>query len=157
LYSGNNTVVVILKILAAIAIPNYIGQQEKAKDAAAMAQLCMAATSQQLYYVDQNACAGNVKDLKAYGFRQGEQMVTVGVADASTYCMQPPGGGGTFMITQDTDTSLGFTRKTLSLPGLQVATGSVRVCKGNGRHHGPGFSAPRVLDPIITQEERQSL
>jgi hypothetical protein len=36
-----------------------------------MAQLRMAATSQQLYYVDQNAYAGNVTDLEAYGFRQG--------------------------------------------------------------------------------------
>jgi type IV pilus assembly protein PilA len=102
LWFGNNTVVVIIGILAAIAIPNYIGQQDKAKDAAAMAQLRMAATSQQLYYVDQNAYAGNATDLEAYGFRQGEQFVTVGMADASTYCMQAPGGGGTFRITQDT-------------------------------------------------------
>jgi type IV pilus assembly protein PilA len=94
--------VVIIGILAAIAIPNYIGQQDKAKDAAAMAQLRMAATSQQLYYVDQNAYAGDTTDLEAYGFRQGEQVVTVGAADASTYCMQAPGGGGTFRITQDT-------------------------------------------------------
>ena len=95
-------VVVIIGILAAIAIPNYIGQQDKAKDAAAMAQLRMAATSQQLYYVDQNAYAGDATDLEAYGFRQGEQVVTVGAADASTYCMQAPGGGSTFRITQDT-------------------------------------------------------
>jgi type IV pilus assembly protein PilA len=95
-------VVVIIGILAAIAIPNYIGQQDKAKDAAAMAQLRMAATSQQLYYVDQNAYAGDTTDLEAYGFRQGAQPVTVGAADGSTYCMQSPGGGGTFRITQDT-------------------------------------------------------
>ena len=116
----------------------------------------MAATSQQLHYVDQNLYAGDTTDLEAYGFRQGEQVVTVGAADATTYCMQTPGGGGTFRITQDTDTSLGLTRKTLSLPALQVATGSVRACKGKGSHHGPAYSAPRVLDPIITQE-RQSL
>jgi type IV pilus assembly protein PilA len=94
--------VVIIGILAAIAIPNYIGQQDKARDAAAMAQLRMAATSQQLYYVDHNSYAGDTTDLEAYGFRQGEQVVTVGAADASTYCMQAPGGGGvTFRITQD--------------------------------------------------------
>ena len=95
-------VVVIIGILAAIAIPNYIGQQDKAKDAAAMAQLRMAATSQQLHYVDQNAYASNATDLEAYGFRQGAQVVTVGAADGSTYCMQAPGGGGPFRITQDT-------------------------------------------------------
>jgi type IV pilus assembly protein PilA len=94
-------VVVIIGILAAIAIPNYIGQQDKAKDAAAMAQLRTAATSQQLYYADRNAYAGTVTDLAAYGFRQGGQEVTVTAADASTYCMEAPGGEGTFRITQD--------------------------------------------------------
>jgi type IV pilus assembly protein PilA len=102
LWFGNNTVVVIIGILAAIAIPNYIGQQDKARDAAAMAQLRMAATSQQLHYVHQNSYAGDATDLEAYGFRQGEQTVTVRAGDASTYCMQASGGGGaTFRITQD--------------------------------------------------------
>ncbi len=96
-------VVVIIGILAAIAIPNYIGQQDKAIDAAAMAQLRTAATSQQLYYVEQNAYAGTATELEAYGFRQGEQKVTVMAADTSSYCMEAPGGGGaTFRITQDT-------------------------------------------------------
>ena len=102
MWFGNNTVVVIIGILAAIAIPNYIGQQDKARDAAAMAQLRMAATSQQLHYVDQNSYAGDATDLEAYGFRQGEQTVTVLAGDVSTYCMQAPGGGGaTFRITPD--------------------------------------------------------
>jgi type IV pilus assembly protein PilA len=95
-------VLVIIGILSAIAIPTYIGQQDKAKDAAAMAQLRAAATSQQLYFAQQNAYAGTITDLAAYGFRQGGQEVTVGVADASTYCMEAPGGGGPFKITQDT-------------------------------------------------------
>jgi len=94
-------VVVIIGILAAIAIPNYLGQEDKAKDAAAMAQLRTAATSQELYYVDQDTYAGTATELEAYGFRQGEQEVTVGAADATSYCMQAPGGGGMFMITQD--------------------------------------------------------
>jgi type IV pilus assembly protein PilA len=102
LWFGNNVVVVIIGILSAIAIPSYIGQQDKAKDAAAMAQLRTAATSQQLYYARQNAYAGTTTDLEAYGFRQGEQEVTVRSADASTYCMEAPGGVGTFRITQDT-------------------------------------------------------
>jgi type IV pilus assembly protein PilA len=96
-------VVVIIGILAAIAIPNYIGQQDKAIDAAAMAQLRTAATSQQLYYVEQNAYAGSATELAAYGFRQGRQEVTVMATDNSSYCMEAPGGGGaTFRITQDT-------------------------------------------------------
>jgi len=95
-------VILIIGILAAIAIPNYIGQQKQAKDSAAMAQLRTAATSQQLYFAKQNAFAGNATDLEAYGFRQGGQPVTVMTADASTYCMQASGGTDTFKMTHDT-------------------------------------------------------
>jgi prepilin-type N-terminal cleavage/methylation domain-containing protein len=95
-------VVVIMGILAAIAIPNYIGHQQEAKDSAAMAQLRTAATSQDLYHAKQDAFAGNATDLEAYGFRQGGQQVTVVAADASTYCMQAPGGTDTFRMTEDT-------------------------------------------------------
>jgi type IV pilus assembly protein PilA len=95
-------VVTIIGILAAIAIPTYVGQQDEAKDAAAKAQLRTAATSQQLYYARHDEYADNVPDLEAYGFRQGDQAVTVEAASASTYCMQAPGGSGTFKITEDT-------------------------------------------------------
>ena len=95
-------VIVIIGILAAIAIPNYLDQQEEARDSAAMAQLRTAATSQDLYHAKLNAFAANVTDLEAYGFRQGGQQVTVVAADASTYCMQAPGGTDTFKMTQDT-------------------------------------------------------
>ena len=90
LWFGKNTVVLIIGILAAIAIPNYLGQQKEARDSAAMAQLRTAATSQELYHAKLNAFAANATDLEAYGFRQGGQQVTVVAADASTYCMQAP-------------------------------------------------------------------
>ena len=106
---GNNTVVLIIGILAAIAIPNYIGQQREAKDSAAMAQLRTAATSQQLYHAKQDTFAGNATDLEAYGYRQGGQAVTVVTAGASTYYMQAPGGTGTFKMTQDTGRPLSGT------------------------------------------------
>jgi prepilin-type N-terminal cleavage/methylation domain-containing protein len=95
-------VTLIIGILTAIAIPNYLGQQQEAKDSAAMAQLRTAATSQDLYHAKLNAFAANITDLEAYGFRQGGQSVTVVAADASTYCMQAPGGTDTFKMTQDT-------------------------------------------------------
>lgn len=94
-------VVVIIGILAAIAIPNYIGQQKEARDSAAMAQLRSAATSQELYHARQDVFAATATALEAFGFRQGGQLVTVVVAGASTYCMQAPGGNGTFKITHD--------------------------------------------------------
>ena len=95
-------VVLLIGILAAIAIPNYIDHQKEAKDSAAMAQLRTAATSQQLYHAKQDDFAGDATDLEAYGFRQGGQWVTVVDADATTYCMQAPGGTDTFKMTQDT-------------------------------------------------------
>jgi type IV pilus assembly protein PilA len=92
----------IIRILAAIAIPKYVGQQKEAKDSAAMAQLRTAATSQQLYHARQDAFAGDTTALEACGFRQGGQPVTVVVTGTSTYCMQAPGGTDTFKMTQDT-------------------------------------------------------
>jgi len=97
-------VVVIIGILAAIAIPNYIGQQREARDSAAMAQLRSAATSQELYHARQDAFASTATALEAFGFRQGGQLVTVVVAGANAYCMQAQGGNGTFRITHDTGT-----------------------------------------------------
>ena len=95
-------VIAIIGILTAIAIPNYLGQQQEARDAAAMAQLRAAATSQDLYHAKQNAFANDTTELEAYGFRQGGQPVTVMSADASTYCMQATGGTVNFKITQNT-------------------------------------------------------
>jgi type IV pilus assembly protein PilA len=98
----DNNTVVIIGILAAIAIPNYIGQQKEAKDTAAIAQLRTAATAQELYHAKQDAFAGNATDLEAYGFGQGGQWVKVVAALAITYCMQAPGDTNTFKMTQDT-------------------------------------------------------
>jgi type IV pilus assembly protein PilA len=102
LWFGKNTVILIIGILAAIAIPNYLNQQLEARDSAAMAQLRTAATSQDLYHAKQHAFAASTADLEAYGFRQGGQPVTVVAADASSYCMQAPGGTDIFKMTQDT-------------------------------------------------------
>ena len=94
-------VVVIIGVLAAIAVPAYLGQQDQAKDAAAKAQLRSAATAQQLYYAKHDGYAGTDDQLKGFGFRQGEQQVTVAKTE-SGYCMEAPGGGSkTFTITQE--------------------------------------------------------
>ena len=95
-------VILIMGILTAIAIPNYLGQQQEAMDSAAMAQLRAAATSQDLYHAKQDAFAASTTDLEAYGFRQGGQPVTVVAADAGSYCMQAPGGTDTFKMTENT-------------------------------------------------------
>lgn len=95
-------VMVIIGVLAAIAVPTYLSQQDEAKDTAAKAQLRTAATAQQLYYAKEDTYADNAADLEDYGFRQGEQEVEVSSGTATAYCMQAVGGGGTFRITQDT-------------------------------------------------------
>ena len=100
--------VVIIGVLAAIAIPAYIGQQEKAQDTAARAQLRTAATAQQLLYAEEDAYTADAEALEAHGhgFRQGDQEVTVASGGASGYCMEAPGAATeTFHITQDTGKS----------------------------------------------------
>jgi Tfp pilus assembly protein PilE len=97
----NDTVVVIIGVLAAIAIAAYIGQQEKAKDTAAQAQLRTAATAQQLHYAEEDAYAADVEALEAHGFSQGDQAVTVASGADDSYCMEAAGGTGDFHITQD--------------------------------------------------------
>jgi type IV pilus assembly protein PilA len=98
----NDTVVVIIGVLAAIAIPAYVGQQERAKDTATQAQLRTAATAQQLHYAEEDAYAADVEALEAHGFRQGDQEVTVASGADDSYCMEAPGGTGDFHTTQDT-------------------------------------------------------
>lgn len=93
-------VVVIIGVLAAIAIPTYVGQQDEARDTAARAQLRTAATAQQLHYAAKNEYAASTEDLVPHGFRQGEQEVTVSSGGGS-YCMQATGGNNAkFHITE---------------------------------------------------------
>jgi type IV pilus assembly protein PilA len=94
-------VVVIIGILAAISIPVYVGQQERAKDAAAQAQLRTAATAQQLHYAEEDAYAADAQALEDHGFRQGDQVVSVASGTDDSYCMEAPGGTGNFRIAQD--------------------------------------------------------
>ena len=95
-------VVVIIGVLAAIAVPVYLGQQDQAKDAAAKAQLRSAATAQQLYNADpdNDGYSDDEVELEAYGFRQGDQLIDVKSGTATAYCMQAKGGSETFKMTQ---------------------------------------------------------
>ena len=94
-------VVVIVGILAAISIPVYLGQQERAQDTAAQAQLRTAATAQQLHHAEEDAYAADAESLEAHGFRQSDRAVTVASGTEDSYCMEAPGGTGCFHISQD--------------------------------------------------------
>src|SRR3954463_5220827 len=63
-------VVIIIGILAAIAIPVYIGVQNNAKDSAAKSDLTNAKTAVVAYYTDQGGSAPvpDEGQLKTYGF-----------------------------------------------------------------------------------------
>lgn len=102
LSSGNDTVMVIIGILAGIAVPTYLSQQDEAKDTAAQAQLRTAATAQQLYYAKENGYTNSEDELEDYGFRQGDQTVVLKTASSTTYCMQALGGLETFRIIEST-------------------------------------------------------
>lgn len=94
-------VVVIIGVLAAIAVPAYVGQQDRARDTAAQAELRNAATAQQLFFTENGNYAGDVAALAGHGYRPGAQGVTVASGGGNSYCMEAAGGGASrFHITE---------------------------------------------------------
>lgn len=104
-------VVIIIGILAAIAIPIYIGVQNNAKDASAKSDLANAKTAVVAYYTnggtgtptfDNNATTG----LGTYGFTQSPgnslpAFKTGSTPTATGFCIQEQSGSGsTFHIDQ---------------------------------------------------------
>jgi len=84
-------VVIIIGILAAIAIPIYIGVQNNAKDAGVKSDLANAKTAVVAYYTDKGAGAPKPtfdKDattgLATYGFTQSADTTTIGFKTGST-------------------------------------------------------------------------
>jgi type IV pilus assembly protein PilA len=91
-------VVIIIGILAAIAIPVYLGIQNNAKDSAAKSDLSNAKTAVIAYETDKNAIpdgttAGqtlSVTDLGVYGFTQGVNTTSIaykGTPTATAFCI----------------------------------------------------------------------
>src|SRR5829696_8702035 len=62
-------VIVIIGILAAIAIPVYLNQRNKAYDAQAKSDVRNMATAEESWLVDNNAYTAVVANLQAQGFR----------------------------------------------------------------------------------------
>jgi type IV pilus assembly protein PilA len=91
-------VIVIIGILAAIAIPVYLGVQNSAKDTAAKADLSNAKTAVVAYQTDNNATmptlamlipAPSPTGLGTYGFTQSTNTKSIiyGTVTATTFCM----------------------------------------------------------------------
>lgn len=81
-------VVIIIGILAAIAIPVFLNQREKAWTSAVKSDLRNAAVAQETYYTDNNTYTSTVADLEDNGFNNGANVdFDVTTATATEYCM----------------------------------------------------------------------
>jgi type IV pilus assembly protein PilA len=98
-------VVIIIGILAAIAIPIYIGVQNNAKDSATKSDLTNAKLAVVAYYSDQNAFPASIDSatLKNYGFTgTGVTASTTGTQAVTNFCLKATSGSGAvFYINQD--------------------------------------------------------
>ena len=98
-------VVIIIGILAAIAIPIYIGVQNNAKDSATKSDLTNAKLAVVAYYSDQNVfpAAINSATLKNYGFTgTGVTAGTTGTQSVTNFCLKATSGSATvWYINQD--------------------------------------------------------
>ena len=90
-------VIIIIGILAAIAIPVFLNQRQKAWDSAVKADLRNAATAEETYYTEEATYTTDVADLTGAGFKlsdagnyQGDDLdnFSVGYADANGFCVQ---------------------------------------------------------------------
>lgn len=91
-------VVIIIGILAAIAIPIYIGVQNNAKDAAVKSDLTNAKTAVVAYFTDKGSAAAaptlNATGLGNYGFTQSSNttsMVFKGTPTSTSFCIDATG------------------------------------------------------------------
>jgi type IV pilus assembly protein PilA len=96
-------VVVIIGILAAIAIPVFLNQREKAVDAGIQSDLKALATTQETHYVDARAYTTDKAALKTAGFTPTEGNSIGVLVDGKTYCLKGtnPGGSKTFYYASD--------------------------------------------------------
>jgi len=96
-------VVIIIGILAAIAIPAFLAQREKAQNARAQSDTRNAASAEVLHYTEFDTYTTVLADLTAQGFRQSNGITTEAVTgDAANYCVETPSESGTVYFMSDT-------------------------------------------------------
>jgi type IV pilus assembly protein PilA len=81
-------VVIIIGILAAIAIPIFLSQQDQAKDAAAKSDLGNAKVSYVSLLLDVPAGTTTIGDLTAYGFTPTVGATTTIPTGGTAFCIQ---------------------------------------------------------------------
>lgn len=86
-------VVIIIGILAAIAIPVFLNQREKAQAATVQSDLRNAATAESSYYAENGTWASTQTQLEGQGFRKSDGVAALtinqpGTAAQGGYCIQ---------------------------------------------------------------------
>jgi len=95
-------VVLIIGILAAIAIPVFLGQQDQAKDAAAKSDLGNAKIAMVSYATANNgAVTTTVANLSSYGYvaSPGVVLTIVSAASSGTFCLKAVSATNTSFYT----------------------------------------------------------
>ena len=103
-----NVVPVVLVILAAIAIPVYLGIQNNAKDSAVKSDLTNAKIAVVAYQTDKGTFPAVIDDatLKTYGYTKSDNTATLAykatpAAGATTFCIDGVGTTGSkFSVTE---------------------------------------------------------
>ena len=98
------TIVAIIGVLAAIAIPTYASYRNKSFDAAVKSDLRNAATAQEAYFLDNQTYSPAIENLEAqpYNFyRSRDVNILVTSADAKSYTMTAvhPGSGKVYVLS----------------------------------------------------------
>jgi type IV pilus assembly protein PilA len=119
-------VMLILGLLAAIAIPSFFNQRDKARDADAKASARSAQTAIETYATDNNgaytgAVAGDLVDIEE----------TLGDADLSVVAAGPT--NYTVRVTSETGNTFDIARAADGTTTLSCVTGGDAGCPSNGR------------------------
>jgi type IV pilus assembly protein PilA len=116
-------VILIIGILAAIALPSFLGQQQKAQDTSAKSNARSLVTSVEACYaetIDYTKCTTALMDPTGLPIGSGVGQVDVAAADANTYTVTAKSkSGGSFMIT-----------RTSTAPLSRTCSGGSKGCNG---------------------------
>lgn len=103
-------VILIIGILAAIALPAFLGQREKAQDSSAKSSVRNAASAAEAYYTDNQEYTGMTKaSLQAIepSLNDDPGASIVVTSDADTYTLKVTSStGNTFSIAKDGDSKV---------------------------------------------------
>jgi type IV pilus assembly protein PilA len=116
-------VILIIGILAAIALPSFLGQQQKAQDTNAKSNARSLVTQIESCYagsIDYTKCTTALMDPTGLPIGSAVGQVDVAVADATTYTVTAKSkSGGLFLIT-----------RTSSAPLSRTCSGGTKGCNG---------------------------